>query len=320
MRFAAAGAALAASLLAGCALGPVAPGGFVFGVMGDTPYNAREETAFVAMLGRMDGLSLAFEIHVGDIKAGDRSPCTDDLYLARKAEFDRSAHPVILTPGDNDWTDCRRKSNGAMDPIERLARLREIFFATPASLGREPMATEMQSRCLAPPLAGCGCAAHPENRRWTRGGVTFVTIDVPGSNDNVGRDAANDREARCRGEANRRWLGEAASLVERTHGRGLVIALQADPWASRKPAVYRALLDQVAAIGQRLARPVLFIHGDTHTYRFDRPFTDANGAPIDNVMRLETYGSPLVGWVEVAVDPGDPRLFRVEPHLEAIVP
>lgn len=317
-RLAGAAAIVAALALAGCADAPPAPGGFVFGVMGDTPYNAREEKAFVAMLERMDAAPLAFEIHVGDIKAGGGSPCTDALYLARKAELDRSAHPVILTPGDNDWTDCRRKSNGAMDPIERLARLREIFFATPESLGRAKIATRMQSSCLAPPVPACGCAAHPENRMWTHGGVTFVTLDVPGSNDNVGFDAANDREARCRGEANRRWLEQAVRETESSHARGLVIALQADPWATEKP-VYEALLREVAAAGRRLARPVLFVHGDTHTYKLDWPFRDALG-PIDNVTRLETYGSPLVGWIQVTVDPADPRLFRIAPHLEAIVP
>lgn len=314
----AAAASAAALVLAGCATAPPAPGGFAFGVMGDTPYNAREEQAFVAMLERMDAAPLAFEIHVGDIKAGGGSPCTDALYFARKAEFDRSAHPVILTPGDNDWTDCRRKGNGAMDPLERLARMREIFFATPESLGRAKIATRMQSQCLAPPVAECGCGALPENRMWFHGGVTFVTLDVPGSENNVGYDAANDREARCRDEANRRWLDAAVRSTESANGRGLVIALQADPWATKKP-VYDELLREVAAAGRRLARPVLFVHGDTHTYRLDRPFRDAAGA-IGDITRLETYGSPLVGWIQVTVDPSDPRLFRIDPHLEAIVP
>jgi hypothetical protein len=317
-RRAAAASIVAALVLASCAVAPPGPGGFVFGVMGDTPYNAREEKAFVAMLERMDAAPLAFEIHVGDIKAGGESPCTDALYIQRKAQLDRSAHPLILTPGDNDWTDCRRKSNGAMDPIERLARLREIFFPTSESLGRARIQTRMQSACLAPPVAECGCAAHPENRLWTHGSVTFVTLNVPGSNDNVGFDAASDREARCRGEANRRWLDGAVRETEMSNGRGLVIALQADPWATEKP-VYEPLLREVAAAGRRLARPVLFVHGDTHTYKLDWPFRDALG-PIDNVTRLETYGSPLVGWIEVTVDPSDARLFRIDPHLEAIVP
>ncbi len=309
---------VAAMLLAGCAFAPTGPGVFRFAVMGDTPYNAREERAFIAMLERLDAAPIAFAIHVGDFKAGGHAPCTDALYLERKAQLDRSAHAIVLTPGDNDWTDCRRKSNGAMDPLERLARLREIFFATPESLGRDPIETRAQSRCIAPVMAECGCAAHPENRRWTRGGVTFVTLNVPGSHDNVGFDAASDREARCRGEANRQWLAQAVGETERTNGLGLVIALQADPWATEKP-VYQALLREVAAAGRRLARPVLFVHGDTHTYRLDWPFRDAMG-PIDDITRLETYGSPFVGWVEVTVDPSDTRLFSVEPHLYALVP
>lgn len=309
---------LAVVALGGCALEPPSPGAFRFAVLGDTPYNAREERALTAMLGELDAAPLAFAIHVGDFKAGGNSPCTDALYLERKAELDRSAHAIVLTPGDNDWTDCRRKGNGAMDPIERLARLREIFFATPWSLGRDPIATRAQSQCIAPVVAECGCAAHPENRMWTRGGVTFATLNVPGSNDNIGFDAANDREARCRREANRQWLEAAVQEVERTRGRGLVIALQADPWATEKP-VYRALLAEVAAAARRLDRPVLFVHGDTHTFRVDWPFEDADGTPIENITRLETYGSPFVGWVEVTVDPAGSRLFRIEPHLHALV-
>jgi hypothetical protein len=307
------------AFLASCALGPPAPGGFRFAVMGDTPYNAREERAFVAMIARLDREPIAFAIHVGDIKAGGNAPCTDELFLRRKAQFDRSAHPIVLTPGDNDWTDCRRATNGAMDPIERLARLRGIFFSDGFALGRERLATRAQSTCIAPAIPTCGCAAHPENRLWIRSGVVFATLNVPGSNDNVGYDAANDAEARCRGEANRAWLEEAARLAQAPEARALVVALQADPWAAKKP-VYVPLLRQLAGIARRLGKPMLFVHGDTHTYRVDNPFRDAAGAPIDNLTRLETYGSPFVGWVEVTVDPADPALFRFDPRLEALVP
>jgi hypothetical protein len=307
------------TILGSCAVAPPGPGGFRFAVMGDTPYNAREEQAFVAMIARLDREPVAFAIHVGDIKAGGNAPCTDALFLRRKADFDRSAHPIVLTPGDNDWTDCRRASNGAMDPIERLARLREIFFADGFSLGRERLATRAQSACIAPTIPACGCAAHPENRMWTRSGVVFATLNVPGSNDNVGYDAANDAEARCRGEANRQWLEEAARLAHAPDARGLVVALQADPWATKKP-VYVPLVRHVAQIARGLGKPMLFVHGDTHTYRLDNPFRDAAGVPIDSLTRLETYGSPFVGWVEVTVDPADPALFRFDPHLEALVP
>src|SRR5438477_12191796 len=98
--------AASALLVAQCAI--VRPPGaeaFAFGVMGDTPYNEREETEFVRMLDGLEREKLAFVVHVGDFKAGGNSRCSDELFAKRKAQFDRSAHPFVYTPGDNDWID-----------------------------------------------------------------------------------------------------------------------------------------------------------------------------------------------------------------------
>ena len=307
--------ALSLALLAGCASQPKHPDAFSFAVMGDTPYNEGEEKAHGAMLAALSREDVAFVIHVGDFKSGS-SPCTDELYVRRKAEFDAVEHPFILTPGDNDWTDCRRPRAGGMDPIERLAQLRRVFFPDRRSLGRTPIEMAAQDQCLE---AGCRCAAHPENRFWSRGGVRFVTLNIPGSDNNVGFDAANDAEAACRDEANARWLEQAVHASERSQTRALVIAIQANPWETRKP-VYRAFLAQVVEASRRLKKPVLLVHGDTHTYRVDVPFRDAMGHPILNITRLETYGSPYVGWVKVTVDPDDPEIFSFAPNLQAFVP
>ncbi len=308
-----ASAAALAALLAGCASAPPPPGGFAFGVMGDTPYSAAQEPQFVAMIERMGAEPLAFVIHVGDIKAGSHARCSDELYARRKAQFDASAHPLVYTPGDNEWTDCRRASNGGDDPLERLAKLREVFFAGRKSLGRAELDTVGEDD------AAPGCTAYPENRMWSHGGVYFATVNIPGPDDNEGVDAASDAEARCRDAANAAWIERAAGLVESRNARGLVIATQADPWVSKAPG-FVALLAQVAAVAERLRRPVLFVHGDTHVYRHDTPFKDAAGATVPNAIRLETYGSPFVGWVRVTVDPADPRVFSVEPALLAISP
>src|SRR5258706_14560251 len=107
----------AALLLAACAAQPPSPPAFAFGVMGDTPYNEREEPHFVRMIERMNEAPLAFVVHVGDFKAGGNSPCTDALFERRRAQFSASRHPLIYTPGDNEWADCRRASNGSADPM-----------------------------------------------------------------------------------------------------------------------------------------------------------------------------------------------------------
>ncbi len=310
-------AALLAVALCGCAAGPPTHSdAFAFGVMGDTQYNPREEAAFVEMLANVSREELAFVVHVGDI-AGGRD-CTDDLYERRRREFDSSAHPFIFTPGDNEWVDCRRKRSGKRDPLERLEKLRQVFFSDRYSLGARRIEMLVQDRCIAGP-EGCRCTAYPENRFWTRGGVRFVTLNVPGSENNTGYDRANDAEARCRNEANAAWLEQAVRASERPETRALVILVQANPWHSRKRA-YDALLSQIQDSARRVRRPVLFVHGDTHNQRVDAPFVDNLGNPVHNLVRLETFGSPFIGWVRVTVNPNDPQVFRFDPRLHAIVP
>jgi len=303
------GAVLAALLLAGCAAKPPGPDAFVFGVLGDTPYTEREDAEFLSMIRRMNQESLAFSIHVGDFKGS--GACSDELFRKRLAEFNSFAAPLIYTPGDNEWTDCRRRHMGSGDPLDALARLRRTFFSEARSLGEVKIDTAMQLACEAPPPSGCGCA-FPENRQWVHGHVVFVTLNVPGSDNNVGHDAASDAEARCRDAANAQWLDRAAALAAGAGMRALVIAIQANVWDSKKP-VYDALRRQVESLYGRLGKPILFIHGDTHLYRVDYPFA----VPI---RRLETYGSPFVGWVRVTVDPSKPELFTFEPRLHKFVP
>jgi hypothetical protein len=309
-------AALALCLaLGGCAVRPPHPDAFSFGVLGDTPYNDREEAEFVRMMDAMNAEPLAFAVHVGDFKGPVH--CTDALYLRRKAQFDRSAHPFILTPGDNDWTDCRRREMGDMDPVERLARLRQVFFADRWSLGRSRLELLVQDKCAD---AACACAAHPENRFWSRAGVRFVTLHVVGTRNNRGFDAASDAEANCRDEANRAWLEIAVRASERSETRALVIFIQANPWDVRGAQVYRPLLRQVEDAAKRLRKPVLFVHGDTHLQRVDMPFADSLGNTLTGITRLEVHGSPFVGWVKVLVDPDYPEVFRFEPKLWKVVP
>lgn len=306
--------ALALLALAGCASKPPHPDRFSFAVIGDAPYNAREELEFDAMLARMGAEPLAFIVHVGDFKDGNSSPCTDEVYERARTRLDASRHALVLTPGDNDWTDCRRKSNGAMDPLERLAKLREVFFSDAWSLGRARMPLARQEACAQRAGVTCVCPGLPENRLWTKNGVVFVTIHVVGSSDNRGFDAASDAEQRCRAGANREWIERAIRLAEAGDRRGLAIFTQANPWVGSRDNVYEALKAQVAAGARRLAKPVLFVHGDTHGYRADRPFTDGLGGRVDNALRVEVFGSPVVAWVRVTVDPDDERLFRIEPQ------
>jgi hypothetical protein len=305
--------ALAAFLTAG----PVhAQGSFSFAVIGDTPYFAIEERGFVTMLRELDAAPLAFVVHVGDIKRGS-APCTDALYMDRKALFDASVHPFIYLPGDNDWTDCH--ATGA-DPLERLAALRRIFYSGDESLGKHRIALERQSR-------DPRFSEYRENVRWRYGDVLFVGLNVPGSNNNLGRAAAMDAEHRHRMAAVFDWLDASMRRAVRERVAGVVILLHAEIGFyghvhrhRGAPDGYRELRDVLLGQVRRFPRPVLLVHGDEHRFRDDHPLSDpATGKPLANFTRVEVPGSPAPAPVIVDVDPATPQIFTVHPPESAAV-
>jgi hypothetical protein len=303
--------------LSGCSTAPKSPASFSFALMGDIQYNPREEEIFPQLLDAVSAQDLAFVVHVGDFKAGSNSPCTDELYLRRLKELNQSKHALIFTPGDNDWVDCRRPTNNRGDPIERLAKIREIFFPAPNALGKTVLPLQRQSDSA----TGNGeFVRYRENAMWTRGGVVFITLNIQGSNDNLGFDAANDAEHAERTRANIAWLKLAMDKAKAPDAIGLAIFMQAnpgfeDPAEEVKKSGYAQFLGVFDDEAQKLGKPVLFAHGDTHHYRVDKPYiSPLSKQPVANVMRVETFGSPFTDWVRITVDANNPAgLFTTKP-------
>ena len=170
--------ALAAATVAALLALPAYADRFSFMALGDTPYTLpRDDSAFQRLIARTNRLQPAFTVHLGDIKSGD-THCTDEVFTRAIELFSLFEQPLVYTPGDNEWTDCHRANSGRYDPIERLARVREMFFADPGhSLGRAPLNVISQS-------ADPRYAKFVENARWERSGVVFATVHIPGSNNN----------------------------------------------------------------------------------------------------------------------------------------
>jgi hypothetical protein len=104
---------------------------FTFGVIGDIPYGDAEIAKFPSRIQDINAdRDLGFVAHVGDIKNGS-SVCSDGYFSYIRAQFDTFEHPLFFTPGDNEWVDCHRTNNGAYNPLERLDKLREVFFDEP---------------------------------------------------------------------------------------------------------------------------------------------------------------------------------------------
>jgi hypothetical protein len=228
-------------------------------------------------------------------------------------------HAVIYTPGDNEWADCWERQSGGFKPTERLARIRQIFFANPTrSLGQNPI--PLVSQADREPYQ-----EFVENARWTRNGIVLATIHLVGSQNGMkpfpGRAASDDDAARRRTEAAAAWLRETFAEARTSNAAAVVISFHAAPeFDDSLDDPYRKLFEPLLTAleeeAERFGRPVLIAHGDDHTYTIDHPVVrSTTKRRLENVTRLEVPGSPQVGWVRVVVTPGADNPFAFESHI-----
>lgn len=292
---------------------PAIPGSFDFAVLGDAPYHPWEELQYNAVLKDLDAHDLAFVIHVGDIFW---RPCSDAMYRKTLDGFNSIRHAVIYTPGDNEWTDCWQRAPGGYPPLDRLQRIREIFFANPhRSLG----GAEIDLRSQAD---SDSFAEFVENARWSKDGFVFATLHLVGSRNATEpfrkRTPADDEAARARTEAVVAWLRETFAEAESTRAAGVVLAFHANPAFEESTdddyrGSYEPFLTALEEETEKFARPVLVVQGDDHEFVVDRPLVRrTTGERLENFRRLQVPGSPDVGWVRVTVTPGAAEPFTFE--------
>jgi hypothetical protein len=280
---------------------------FDFVAMGDAPYQTPAHfTHFERLTARVNAIRPAFTLHIGDIKSGS-SRCDDALFDRMLSMFNAYEQPFVYTPGDNEWTDCHRTDNGGYDPLERLGRLRAVFFRDGrSSLGRKPLPLESQSQ-------DARYTKFVENARWERSGVVFATAHIVGSNNNLQRDQAAVNEYIERNAANIAWIQSTFDRAATTGAKAIVLAFQADPYwdldaredqRSGFTDTLRAIKTGAAAFG----KPVLVIHGDKHRLVIDKP-AFLNRRLVYNITRLMVFGENEVQGVVVGVDPDDPDVF-----------
>ncbi len=295
-----------------------APGGgqaFTFVALGDMPYRLPEDyEKFDRLIAAINALKTPFSIHVGDTKGGS-TPCTDAVLTRALEQLQTFERPLVYTPGDNEWTDCHRERAGTVNPRERLAKVRQLYFAQPGlSLGKTPMTVETQAR-LDPKFA-----AFVENQRFAHNGVQFVLAHVVGSNNGFEpHDPEAVAEFFTRNAANVAWIDDGFRVARETGAKAVVLAIQADLFdiTQKYPAMPRAsaFTDTVKAI-ERGARsfgmPVLLVSGDAHELEIEG-FRGTNLKLVPNVIRLQVMGAERVHAVRVLVDPDDPAVFGFFP-------
>lgn len=298
-----------AGALLALSLGGVQAQTFSFGLWGDMPYQKSGDGPKIpALLNSLNQSDIAFSLYNGDFKDGS-SPCSDDAFTTALNMFAQLEKPLVYVPGDNEWSDCHRLNNGGYDA-----------------------------------LAHQGAPGQPyaENTRFSHRGIVFVTLNMPGNNNLVLDEKSCQRKsarspAQCearnaeylaRDAANVRWLQEAFKTARAQHARGLVMVMQADPGFDLpetrdkdeslvpKFSGYRNFIQHVVAETEQFPGQVLLVHGDTHFFKVDKPLYSP-GKLLPNLTRLQTFGSPLIHWVRVTVEPEKPNVFAVQPVIVA---
>jgi hypothetical protein len=213
--------------------------------------------------------------------------------------------------------------------------VRNLFFPQPGvTLGGRKKVVLSQAKVHDP--------AHPadaqfvENVMWTDSRVVFVTLNVPGSNNDglpwtapFTDEAARQQEVAERTAADFRWLELAFARANRERAAAVLIGLQADMWdpAAIVPGGdglngYTDFAKRLAELTLHFGRPVLLINGDSHLFGADRPLADPtsatgliHGTPaVPNLTRITVQGSTNKPreWLRLTIDPRSPDVFSWE--------
>ena len=250
--------------------------------MGDTPYSADEARRLETLIDDLNREPLAFVAHLGDLTSG-RGPCGDEWLEARRAQLARLRPPLVLLPGDNEWADCHRSG---FDPLERLQNWRAMFCLSRSSFSSFPFERQAGDYC--------------EHVRWRVGDAMFVALNVPGSNNNLGRSAAMDAEHERRMFAAFEWLDESIAAAESRGASQVVVLMHADPFPRRSPDGYARLRNVLARHAEWLQGRLVLVHGDGHLYKDDEP--------LPGLRRIEVFGSPFVAWLRGVLSQGALRV------------
>ena len=320
-------------------------------IFGDWPYNQLLlDNAHLLINSINSDPKVSLVMHVGDIHSGSM-PCTSAAILPPIPtanpgwnqgvyyQFQQFKAPVVYTPGDNEWADCHKskeKSSGA--PLKELTSVRSLFFAKPGhTLGIDEKKVWTQAKNFDP--------AHPadaqfvENVMWEDSDVVFVTVNMPGSNNDTlpwtgafapnPLDNAQDNEVAQRTDADIRWLQAAFDKAEEENANALVIGLQADMWdLAALPTAsppgdglnqYTHFVQTLAELSVHFGRPVLLLNGDSHLYGSDHPLADpysATGAihhaqAVPNLTRITVQGSTNAPaeWLRLTINVHAPQVF-----------
>jgi hypothetical protein len=250
----------------------------LFSVTGDIPYGTSEIAVFQEQIDAHDLYSPSeFLVHVGDIKAGSED-CSEDRYNVVAGIVKSSQVPCYLVPGDNETTDCA-------DPAQGWQYWAKYFLGIETNWECSP-STERQS-------------GRPENFAFVSKGMLFLGINLVGGSNSTSilQDDAS-------------WVSQQLQ-AKGSQVRGAVIFAQAGPGSN-----HSTFFDPFVTAAMKFAKPILYIHGDGHSWILDHPFTATNITRV----QVENGGDELPVQVTATLDSQNLFQFKRNPWSSASTP
>lgn len=245
-----------------------------FYVMGDVPYSADDDVLLPQQVAELPA-DATFVVHLGDIKRGV-VPCFPGIYEKVAGMLRQSRAPVFIIPGDNEWNDCLIPSNAWELWRTHFMRFDQHWQH------RLPVFRQLERE---------------ENFAFTFDNVLFLGLNL------VGGRVHDAEEWRQRHAQNGAWLeANVARCGEKL--RAVVIFGHATP-----KEVHDDFFARVVQSSQQHGKPVLYLHGDGHTWIQDRPFL------AKNIMRIQVDQGGKAPPLKVSLtdDPAAP--FRFDRRL-----
>jgi hypothetical protein len=188
--------------------------------------------------------ALAFVVVTG-IKSANEA-CSDKLYETRRELFDDARRPIVVLPAASDWSECKNPA-GRSVAIDRLNRVRELFYNEPTSLGTHKLALTRLS-------ASAKFRGYPENAHWQVGQVLYATVNLPANNNHYRPEAGRNSEFEDRMVANRFWLNRLFAMARREKLDAVVLFSEGDGFDETRR--------QIATLAAKYPGKVLLIDSD----------------------------------------------------------
>ena len=245
-----------------------------FSAFGDIPYS-NSEYALIQKYAVDHNLysPSAFIVHIGDMLTGS---CDEKKYADLAQIMKGFAVPAYFVVGDNEYTDCD-------NPVQALAYWKKYFLNFEQNFCGAPVAEHQSIRS--------------ENFSFMWNGVLFVGINLVGASTIHDQ---NEWNTRMQDDAN--WVSQQFQ-AKVSQVRAAVIFAQTGNRTDVVP-----FTTQFRATAAAFAKPVLYIHGDLHSYKFDQPWSEKNIVRIQ--VPLGAVEPPLE--VTVTMNSNPPSAFTVK--------